>query len=274
MIKITPIINKIFLSIFLLISPVFAMEVDCDQVAELDDIKKTLRKPALRRSEAEYNLFAKPPYIKEALLNPTLLRSGAQYGSFAGFSPSPYAGEVLPKPDFELFVKSLPIKRAEVIFPTQTKELEEAIRKHTERIVIYIPKAHVCLGEQKEVCPVDYDRVGVLKINQLHIKHSVGSDRGYWGSALRGLMPFIASAQNLQKIILSHNIVEELLPIIAKKTSIFVDCSCAYTSTDTIYSQECLNAIRENEAAEIAKKYSNRSIAVLKVANSEELFFK
>src|SRR4051812_47961701 len=93
-IKNTP-INKVFLSIFLLISPVFAVEVDCDQVAE-PDIKKTLRKPALYRSEAEYGSFAKPPYIKEALLNPRLPRSGAEYGSFAGFSPSLYAGEVLP----------------------------------------------------------------------------------------------------------------------------------------------------------------------------------
>lgn len=167
LIKIT-LVNKILLSIFLLTSPVFAMEVDCEQVPK-PYVKETLRKPALRRSDAECNLFA-------------------------GFSSTPFMTETLSKPDSELFVKPLPITCAKVTFPAETEKLEEAIKQHTTLIEIHIPRAGSYLSQQKEVCPLNCDPTGALKIKQLCIKHSIGNERGYWRTALEALMPFIASA--------------------------------------------------------------------------------
>lgn len=212
--------------------------------------------------------------MQKQLSKPALCRSGAEYDLFAGPPSTPLMTETLSKSDSELFAKPLPITSARVAFPAETEKLEEAIKQHTTRIEIHIPRAGSYLSEQKEVCPLNYDPTGVLKIKQLCIKHSIGNERGYWRTALEALMPFICSAQNLQQITLSHGIVEELLPIIAKKTKIIVDCSCAYTPTDTIYPQEYLNAIREIEAAEIVEKYPDRNILVLKAANTEDLFSK
>jgi hypothetical protein len=247
MIKITS-LNKIFLSIFLLISPVFSMEVDCDQVAE--------------------------PYVKETLGKPALRRSGAEYGSFAGFAQHLHVKGALSEPDSKLFIKPFPITCAKVTFPAEAKELEEAIKNHTERIEIYIPRAGKYLSEQTKVCSLTSDSVGVLKINQLRIQHSIGEGRGYWKNALEALMPFIYSAQNLQQIRLSHRIVEDLIPVIAKNIRIIVDCSCAYSATDTIYPQPCLENIRDATEAILKEKYPDRNILVLKAANTEDLFSK
>lgn len=233
MVKITS-INKIILSVFLLVLPTHSME------------KKPFR-PVFSRSNSERDLFA-------------------------GSSPTSCMKETLSKPDSELFVKPLPITCANVTFPAETKELEEAIKNHTARIEIYIPRACKYLCEQTKVCSLDYDSTGVLNIKQLRIKHSIGNDRGYWKSALEALIPFIGSAQNLQQITLSHGIVEELLPIIAKKIRIIVDCSCVYSSTDTIYSQTSLENIRDVQEVALKKKYPDRSIVVLKAANSKGFF--
>ncbi len=149
---------------------------------------------------------------------PSLSRSGAEYNLFAGFASTLGMKETLFKSESDLFAKPFPITSVEVTFPAKSKKLEEAIKKQTTRVRIYIPRASKYLSDQTKIECLKHDFNDVSYVTHLWVYHSIGNDRGYWKSAVEALIPFIYNAQNLQQITLSHGIVEELLPIINKKT--------------------------------------------------------
>ena len=102
-------------------------------------------------------------------------------------------------------------------------------------------------------------------IENLVIKHSIKSDSGINKRAIEAILPLIKGAKNLKKLVVTHALLDYLLPYLPKDVQILLECTCCYRASDTVKPSNQLIYFANAKLDSYREKYPGYNIDIVPI---------